>query len=123
MKCFVHHNSDAVGTCRACNKGLCPACATDLGHSICCAGDCETKARTLHSQVQQSAVVLSAQRRNRFLAPIFFIGAGAIFIVFSSQGRGPWTSFAAAIGLGFIVFGIILGVVSQRYARELERKA
>ncbi|GKS83899.1 hypothetical protein AVMA1855_07125 [Acidovorax sp. SUPP1855] len=124
MKCFVHQAADAVGTCRACNKGICPACAKDLGHSICCSqGPCETKARTLDSQVAQSSVVLAAQRRNRFLAPLFFIFAGALFIAFSGSGKGSWFSFGHAFGLGFIVFGIVLGIASHRYARELERKA
>jgi len=123
MKCFVHRDTDAVGTCRACNKGLCPTCVKDLGHSICCHGACETKARTLDSQVAQSSAVLAAQRRNRFLAPIFFILAGALFIAFSGSGKGSWFGFGQAFGLGFIIFGLVLGVVSHRYAKDLERKA
>lgn len=124
MKCFVHQAADAVGTCRACNKGICPDCVKDLGHSICCSqGPCETKARTLDSQVAQSGVVLAAQRRNRFLAPMFFIIAGALFIAFAGSATGQWFGYGQAFGLGFIVFGIVLGIASHRYARDLERKA
>ncbi|MDA8455694.1 hypothetical protein M4R22_13055 [Acidovorax sp. GBBC 3334] len=125
MKCFVHHGADAVGTCRACNKGLCPACAQDLGHSLCCRGDCEAKAHTLHSQVAQNGVILAAQRRNRFIAPVFFIVAGALFIAFSSTSSraGFGLGFGTAFGLGFIAFGIVVGIAGHRHAKELQRNA
>lgn len=30
MHCFNHDDRDAVDICKACGKGLCPECATDL---------------------------------------------------------------------------------------------
>lgn len=122
MRCFVHHDVEAVGTCRACNKGLCPACASDLGHSLSCRGSCEEKAHVLNSQVAQSSVVLQTQRRNRFFAPAFFIIMGAAFMLYASDGRAA-LNLGTVLGGGFIAFGIVLGVLGQRYARDLDRKA
>jgi hypothetical protein len=32
MRCFYHHDKEAVGSCKSCGKGLCPECA--VGHSM-----------------------------------------------------------------------------------------
>jgi hypothetical protein len=122
MRCFVHNEIEAVGTCRACNKGLCPACACDLRHSISCRGDCEEKAGLLHSQVAQSSVVLQTQRRNRFFAPFFFIVVGAAFMAYASGGES-FLNLGTVLGGSFIAFGIVLAVLGQRYAKELDRRA
>ena len=33
MKCFNHHEHDAVGVCKYCMKGVCEQCATEVGGS------------------------------------------------------------------------------------------
>jgi hypothetical protein len=45
MKCFYHHDQDAVGECKSCGKGLCPACAVDLGKGLACRQRCEDNVR------------------------------------------------------------------------------
>lgn len=120
MRCFVHRDVEAVGTCRACNKGVCPDCVVDLGHSISCRGSCETKAQSLHSQSAQSVVLLRAQRRNRFFAPALFILMGLGLMIFLGTGGSP-LNFGTVMGGGFLVFGIVLAAIQQRYARELDR--
>jgi hypothetical protein len=122
MRCFVHQNVEAVGICRGCSKGLCSACVVDLGHSISCRGNCEDKANTLNAQVAQSAVVLKTQSRNRFFLPAFLIVMGAALVVFASNGK-PGLNLGTLMGGTFIAFGLVLIVLVQRYARELERKA
>jgi hypothetical protein len=94
MRCFVHHDLEAVGTCRACNKGLCRECASDLGHSISCRGACEEKAK---------------------------FALGAAFVIYGSGGNSA-LNLGTVMGGGFIVFGSVLAVLSQRYARELNRR-
>jgi hypothetical protein len=122
MRCYVHADIEAVGTCRACNKGLCHHCVADLGHSISCKGGCEKKANVLNSQVMQSSVVLQTQRRNRFFAPAFFIVMGIVFMLFASDGSFGM-NLGTVMGSGFIAFGIILAILGQRYAKELNQKA
>ena len=41
MKCFNHHEIDAVAVCRHCGKALCTECVVETEHGICCAGRCE----------------------------------------------------------------------------------
>ena len=42
MKCFVHRDSDAVGTCCRCGRGLCPACIAVQGQRLACRGACHS---------------------------------------------------------------------------------
>ena len=42
MRCFEHRDQEALGICKRCGKGLCTACAVDLGHRLSCRGEHET---------------------------------------------------------------------------------
>ena len=43
MLCFNHTSSQAIGMCKACQKGLCSECAVETSAGIACPGDCETR--------------------------------------------------------------------------------
>lgn len=43
MKCYNHPDIDAVGMCKACNKGVCITCAQDENSGIACSKDCASK--------------------------------------------------------------------------------
>ncbi len=47
---------------------------------------------------------------------------GTAFMLYDSDGRST-LNLGTVLGGGFIVFGVVLAVLGQRYARELERKA
>ena len=36
MKCFYHPNVDAVGLCKHCQRGLCPACGVERDGGLAC---------------------------------------------------------------------------------------
>ena len=42
MNCFNHNTVPAVGSCKACCKGLCADCACELEIGLACKGPCET---------------------------------------------------------------------------------
>jgi hypothetical protein len=93
-----------------------------LDHSISCKGNCENKANVLHAQLAQSAVVIDTQKRNRFFLPAFFIVMGVAFILFASDARSV-LNFGTVAGGGFVAFGVVLIILVQRYAKELEHKS
>jgi membrane protein implicated in regulation of membrane protease activity len=76
----------------------------------------------LHAQLAQAAVSISAQKRNRFFLPTFCIVMGAAFIFFASDG-GLVLNIGTVAGAALVVFGLVLIVLAQRYARDLERNA
>jgi hypothetical protein len=122
MRCFVHQEAEAVGTCRACNKGLCPSCAVDLGHSITCKGACEIKANAINSQLANNAVLLQTQRRNKLYAPLFFVVIGVLFAIFAQDGKSL-LNLGTVMGGSFVIFGVVLAVLSHRYVKAIDGKA
>lgn len=122
MRCFLHKDIEAVGTCRACNKGICHECLVDLGHSIACRGNCEEKALVLNSQIARSEVVLRTQKRNRFFGPALFICMGVALTIFARDDDSLF-NLGTVMGSGFVVFGIALAVLGHRYARDLDSDA
>jgi len=122
MRCFIRRDVQAIGTCRACNKGICEACAVDLGHSICCQGSCEEKAKVINAQIAQSRTVFQTQRRSRFVAPAFFISMGVAFFLYAGTGK-PGLNLGTVMGGGFVLFGSVLAIINQRYAKDLQKSA
>ena len=55
MKCFYHNETDAVGICKNCNKGICIECAVDVGNGIACKGDCEKEVMSINQLVKFNA--------------------------------------------------------------------
>jgi hypothetical protein len=122
MRCFVHHDQEAVGVCRACGKGLCPDCAVDLGHTICCRA-CVQKAQELQAQIVRNELATKAQKRNRFFLPIYFIAFGVIGLYFglSFHSTSTVANYALVIGAIFTIFGLFLGVVQHRLYKAIDR--
>jgi len=56
MKCFNHHDKDAVGICKSCNKGLCPDCAVDVGNGIACKGTCQNEVIALNTLIEANNI-------------------------------------------------------------------
>jgi len=93
MECFYHEGATAVGSCRACLKGLCRRCATELEGGLACADRCESMVRSLVATLQQSA---------RYQG----VSAGLL-----RSARGLWlglTAVAALVGVFVLVWGLSL---------------
>jgi len=58
MKCFTHPETDAVGMCKNCYKGLCSACAADVGDGLACRDMCEASVISLNRQIAQSSGIV-----------------------------------------------------------------
>lgn len=95
MKCYNHHDTDAVGVCKNCGKGICTDCLTDTGNGVACTNSCAEKMRTQ----RKKAIVVSAV-------------AGSIIIVvgvmygYRGYVRQDWVIIL------FSVFIIVMGILS-----------
>ena len=47
MKCAYHPETDAIGICMACERGVCAACAVDMERGLACKDRCEPEVRRL----------------------------------------------------------------------------
>ena len=117
MRCFVHHDHEAIGICRACGKALCPDCAVDLGHAICCRGACEEETRKARALTIRSRELLKAQQRNRFFMPAYWI---FMCIVAMGFGLSNGVNSATAMGAGCGIFGIILYLINRRFYKKVD---
>ena len=130
MRCFVHHDHEAIGICRACGKALCPDCAVDLGHAICCRGACEQMAREIHAQTIRNNVIQNDERKRLYswfsalaiaqgtvyaLFGLIFLMYGWQYFVFSSLYLAP--------GLVQIVLGFWLLRLRRRTLNAFNRNS
>jgi hypothetical protein len=98
MECFYHEGAAAVGSCRACLKGLCRRCAVPLEGGLACPERCEPLVR---------ALVLSLQQTVRFQS----VSTG-----FLRSARGLWlglTAVASFVGIFVVVWGLNLPVFRE----------
>lgn len=117
MKCFVHHQSDAVGICKACQKGLCPECAVDLGYGLSCKGACEVKAAEYEKLVKRNLAFTGVQRRFRYAYAGFILLMGTVFTAWGVWYGQP-LNFATFMGILFIAYGLVALRASLRWARD-----
>jgi len=54
MRCFYHHDKEAVGSCKSCAKGLCGECAVDLGKGLACRARCEDAAGAIIALIDRN---------------------------------------------------------------------
>ena len=122
MKCYVHRSDDAVGLCKTCQKGLCEKCAVDLGHALVCRGACETEAALIHAQILTSRRLLAVQRWTRYIAPVFFVALGLMFLI--ADARSPRFSwFETGSGVLFVLFGAVILVANRRWLKNSDKDA
>ena len=117
MKCFTHQAKDAVGICKACNKGICAECAADLGHSLACKSSCEERAHLLNSSMQRSIAVLKNSKRYANLTPALLAGMGLLFAYHGEYGY-PRSKFSLMAGIGFLIFAGIYYFVMRKWNKS-----
>ena len=113
MYCYNHTDRGAVGTCKACSKGLCAECAVDLGFGLACRGVHEQRVTEVEELISRNASVQRVAGRAKYAAPAFYLFMGAIF-----TGYGLLSSremkFILLLGAGFLVFGVYILVANRR---------
>ena len=82
MKCFYHPQSDAVGICKNCNKGLCQECAVDVGNGIACKDSCETEVKALNEAIDKGKSSYKKTGGVYVRNAIIFALLGFVFLVF-----------------------------------------
>jgi hypothetical protein len=112
VKCFYHHEQDAVGGCKSCGKGLCPECAVDLGKGLACSGRCEAQVRALIALIDQNAEtagktvrLLRSARQTHFWTAALYIALGAGFASWGLLSE-EMLGFAVVLGGLFLVYGL-----------------
>lgn len=101
MKCFNHHESDSVGQCKHCYKGLCKECAADTGVGIACKGLHEQDVEFLHSLIENNKNAYSNTPQSLLMSNLFVLLMGGLFVGYSLYFSG--SSFL--MWFGFLCIG------------------
>lgn len=108
MHCFVHRDSEAIGICKCCAKGVCDTCAIPVANGLACSAGCAPIAESL-SQLQLAAIrnagVYRAQRVVQPLAAIGLVAIGVSVLYSPVPGYMGWIMVAMGglIGLSLLV--------------------
>jgi len=141
MKCFQHHDRDAIGICYACHKGLCPECHVTVADTSSCRGNCEERVKDTVEMVRRNTEVsksystgkledenLGIYRNQQKKAGswIVALGAGAIFLIYkfvaSLSGNEPQIQYIWLLALaGIFLYGAIsMFLAYRRLAKNRE---
>ena len=111
MKCFYHRDTDAIGTCKSCGKGLCSDCAVDLSKGLACRERCEADVRAVIELVDRNIKITPLSTRMietsgsvRFGLAVFFLVTGAVFVGWGLTQEG--LGFSTILGFCFVGFGL-----------------
>jgi hypothetical protein len=107
MNCYNHPDVSAIGTCKACSKGLCKDCVTDLDHGLACKNKHETEVENINMIISKNTRIYSSASQNTIIAPMFYLFMGLLFAGFGYTSKGGVTDLPFMLGIGFIIFGIV----------------
>lgn len=123
MRCFNHVEKEAVGICKACQRGLCAECVTDLGHGLACKDKHEEQVNVLNKIISQSAKIYSVTPKTRNAAPLFYTFMGVVFAGYGYFKGSGFQDFSFILGSGFIAFGIYIYIYNKKAYATIEPKA
>jgi len=107
MNCFNHPDIPAIGICKACSKGLCLECATDLDHGLACKNKHEESVNTINSILSKNARITSTARKSTLIGPSFLLFMGLVLIGSGLFARSSVQWEPVLIGSGFVVFSVV----------------
>jgi len=118
MNCFTHQDRAAVGSCKACFKGLCVACAADLGHGLACKGLHEVRVGDIENIVSRHVLALKHGHKSSLIAPALYFFMGALFLTIGLFRSYSIEWFPVSMGGGFMVFGVITFFNNRAFWRK-----
>lgn len=119
MKCFYHPESDAVGVCHCCQRGVCPQCAQEAGKAIACKGRCEQDVLALEELAPTRERVKRDQRDFRIISVVFLI-LGVLLVEWCALGIILLHNYHDTISLLFCgCFLLVIGGIQYYYQRKI----
>ena len=115
MQCFFHRDTAAVGICKTCGKGVCPACAREVDRGLVCSDPCADHASTNLEIVERAKRVYSiGENRPKIPVNSWFLGIfGLICVCFAAfqwwdnSPLWPVVVVTGSLGLLFVAFSVI----------------
>ncbi|MGD8592015.1 MAG: hypothetical protein PVF82_04240 [Gammaproteobacteria bacterium] len=119
MKCYTHHDTEALGVCKACNKAVCTNCVIDTGRGLACSEACVKEINDYNEMMDRSKRMYSIGSGSR-LPPtgiIFLLFFGVMFTSFGTYNsivRDRADFFTIVLGTGFLVIALITYIRTRK---------
>jgi len=123
MRCFNHHDKDALGSCKHCAKGLCADCAADLGFGLACRNLHEPQVEAVNSLVHRNVQANRVAPAAWYIGPAFLAFMGAIFSGFGLFFSPQPSAFMILLGLGFIAYSAFSFAINYRVLKSSRKQA
>lgn len=118
MKCYNHHQVDAVGICKNCSKGICTECLVDVGNGIACKSTCEQEVRNINQLINRNKESYRLAG-NSYLRNSIYMGLlGIIFISFGLYENNSGTNFSLCAGIIFLLGTAIMIYTGLKYKKK-----
>lgn len=89
MKCFYHPQSDAVGLCKHCQRGLCPACACERDGGLACRDRHESQVDQVTALIRRNVQVGVKSRPVSLIAFAIFVVALIVLVNLALNEENP----------------------------------
>lgn len=116
MKCFNHNESDAVGQCKHCSKGLCMDCVADLGNGLACKDVHENEVEILNSLIENNKKVYAQTTKSLFMRNLLLLLMGILLIVFGYDRA----RFLMYFGFLCVGYWAVLAIYNFVYLRKFK---
>lgn len=107
MNCFNHPDKVAIGICKACGKGLCSECVTDLGYGLACKDKHEKAVESVSTMIAREMKIQESAPKDVLITPIFFFFMGFAFVSVSYYSGYGFMDIGFIAGAGIMVFSVI----------------
>ena len=118
MKCFNHHESDAVAICKNCHKALCGPCAVDVGNGIACRNGCEERVVALNALQRKGENAIRRSSRSMYGLAGFLLLLGVIFLVNVATDTGGLRTFDISLTAVFWAAAVFFLSMGKKAAAD-----
>jgi hypothetical protein len=121
VKCAVHKNHDAVGTCAFCGRGFCSVCRSIIEGKMACAGCAEKQLGVSHSDsksnLEEGPVALKAHDAiSRNAAVVLLLLSSITYIPLLANWDEGRSTFIGLLVLAIVSFGFQIALIIRNNA-------
>jgi hypothetical protein len=116
MRCFYHRDVEAVGTCKSCGRGLCPACVAEVENGLACRSRCEGEVRAINRIISRNKTAFERTSSAYIRVALFYAAVGAVLIAGAIL---DWRGMAWVLAPAGIIL-VVAAVVHYSTGRKFE---
>lgn len=117
MRCYNHHENEAVGTCKSCGRALCHTCVVEVEKAVACRERCESDVATQLSLNRNALQYAKSTKQARYLGPALFVVVGTMLTSMGLTYDG--IDFVALAGGVVVAIDIALAIIQYRMAKGI----